>query len=343
MEIKTSHPEIFIIAFLLKDVVCAKAGTAGERKEAKNRPDMREKGRDQQMPNSRGWGGSGVRDDAANAVNAITNPSSIGPTSLGQRVGLEDLASTIENIIVPRLLMSHLSADEQAQHFTINLDASAVETFAELTMRDDPRAASDLVRKMLDRGIPFETILMDLLAPAARILGDKWVADACTFVDVTIGVARMHRILREFNGIPERLWNTSGSGHRCLLMPVPGEQHTFGIRMVEEFLMRDGWEVDNRFPASDKELADMIRSESYDFVGFSLMGETLIKPLIEAISIVRTKSLNRRIRVMVGGIMFDEQPELRDLCGADAYAADAVSAVRLANQWVEPAQQQLGA
>ncbi len=295
------------------------------------------------MPNSRSWSGEEVRDRDSDDINAITNPLNISPTGIGQRVGLEDLASTIENVIVPRLLMSHLAADDLAKHFTINVDATAVESFAELTMRDDPRAASELIRKLLDTGISFETILMDLLAPAARVLGEKWVADACTFVDVTIGVARMHRILREFNGIPERLWNSSGSGHRCLLMPVPGEQHTFGIRMVEEFLMRDGWEVDNRFPASDRELVETVSSAAYDFIGFSLMGETLIKPLIESIRLVRAKSLNRHIRVMVGGVMFTEQPDLRDLCGADAYAADAVTAVRVANQWVEPAQQQLGA
>jgi MerR family transcriptional regulator, light-induced transcriptional regulator len=295
------------------------------------------------MPNSRGWDGSGVVNRDSLQIDAITEALNISPTGIGQRVGLDDLASTIENVIVPRLLMNHLAAEELAKHFTISLDANAVESFAELTIRDDPRAASDLVRRMLDRGIAFETILMDLLAPAARILGEKWVADSVTFVDVTIGVARMHRILREFNGIPERLWNTSGSGHRCLLMPVPGEQHTFGIRMVEEFLMRDGWEVDNRFPASDRELADTVNSASYDFIGFSLMGETLIKPLIESIKVVRTKSLNRHIKVMVGGMMFAEQPELRDLCGADAYAADAVSAVRLANDWVGAAQPRLGA
>jgi MerR family transcriptional regulator, light-induced transcriptional regulator len=295
------------------------------------------------MPNSRGWDGSGVVNRDSLQIDAITEALNISPTGIGQRVGLDNLASTIENVIVPRLLMNHLAAEELAKHFTISLDANAVESFAELTIRDDPRAASDLVRRMLDRGIAFETILMDLLAPAARILGEKWVADSVTFVDVTIGVARMHRILREFNGIPERLWNTSGSGHRCLLMPVPGEQHTFGIRMVEEFLMRDGWEVDNRFPASDRELADTVNSASYDFIGFSLMGETLIKPLIESIKVVRTKSLNRHVKVMVGGMMFAEQPELRDLCGADAYAADAVSAVRLANDWVGAAQPRLGA
>jgi MerR family transcriptional regulator, light-induced transcriptional regulator len=342
MEINALQARNFIIAFPPDDVACARAGTAGERKEAENRPHTRQ-GRDQQMPNSRGWGGSGARYDDGSAINAITNPPSMSPTEFGQRVGLESLASTIENIIVPRLLMSHLATDELARHFTINLDANAVEGFAELTIRDDPRAASDLVRAMLDRGIPFEDILMDLLAPAARVLGERWVADKCTFVDVTIGVARMHRILREFNGIPERLWNSSGAGHRCLLMPVPGEQHTFGIRMVEEFLMRDGWEVDNRFPATDQDLEKTVSHESYDFVGFSLMGETLIKPLIESIKVVRTTSLNPHVRVMVGGVVFVEQPELCDLCGADAYAADAVTAVRLANQWVEPVQQKMGA
>jgi MerR family transcriptional regulator, light-induced transcriptional regulator len=289
------------------------------------------------MPNSRGWGLTDASITGLDRLNALSEPLPLSAPATAKRVGLDDLASTIENIIVPRLLMSHVTAADQAKSFTIELNPSLAETFADLSIRDDPRAASTFVQRMLDDGVPFEHILLDLLAPAARILGDKWVNDLCSFVDVTIGVARMHRILREFNGVPQNLWKNTGLGHRALLMPVPGEQHTFGIRMVEEFLLRDGWEVDNRFPATDKELKETISSSTYDFVGFSLSHETLIKSLVEAINTVRSASLNRQVRVMVGGVIFSEQPALRDMCGADAYAPDAVSAVRQANDWIEPA------
>ena len=171
------------------------------------------------------------------------------------------------------------------------------------------------------------------LAPAARLLGDKWVNDTCSFTDVTIGVSRMHRILRDFRGVPDRFWSKSGVGHRALLLTVPGEQHTLGLRMVEEFLLREGWAVDSRPNISEDEIKELVSSENYDFVGMSLSGELFVDSMISAIMSVKSASKNRHIHVMVGGVIFYEQPYLIAKCGADAYAEDASGAVRQANTW----------
>ena len=283
------------------------------------------------MTNSSGWGASDFAEGGMEQLERLSEPLRYVTPTHSRSLSLEDLAATIENVIVPRLLMNHDTANRNWTSFTI--DGGKVEEFARIAMKEEPDAARQFVQGLLDDGVAFDRILLDLLAPAARLLGDKWVNDTCSFTDVTIGVSRMHRILRDFRGVPDRFWSQSGVGHRALLLTVPGEQHTLGLRMVEEFLLREGWEVDSRPNISEDEMRELVAGENYDFVGMSLSGETFIDSMISAINAVRGASKNRHIYVMVGGVIFYEQPYLVSKSGADAYAEDASGAVRQANTW----------
>jgi MerR family transcriptional regulator, light-induced transcriptional regulator len=246
---------------------------------------------------------------------------------------LQEFASVIENIIVPRLLIHHVHNKPDRVTRAHALGRSAVSEFIELSINEDPELAMEFVRNEIRLGVSFENILLNLLAPAARGLGERWEQDAVSFVEVTLGVARMHRMLREFNGVPSDLWSQVGKGRQILLLPAPGEQHTFGLRLVQEFLMRDGWTVINQ-PVKDlDELTANLRAERFDVVGLSLSGETLLDTLLSCIHVIRTESKNRRVQVIVGGQLFSERPELINICGADAYAADAPSTVRAVNGW----------
>lgn len=257
---------------------------------------------------------------------AVANPS---------ESHLQEFAAVIENIIVPRLLMSHVHNKTGAPPKGPTLKQLALDEFIDLSMKEDPELAIDFVRQRLKSGMSFDSVLLDILAPAARGLGVRWEQDQCSFVEVTLGVARMHRILREFNGVPPNLWSQAGAGRSVLLMPAPGEQHTFGLRLVQEFLMRDGWTVVNRPARTQAELASVLKAEHFDVVGLSLSGETLIDTLMSSISVIREVSKNRRVQVIVGGQLFSERPELINTCGADAYAADAPSTVRVVNGWAD--------
>jgi methanogenic corrinoid protein MtbC1 len=177
------------------------------------------------------------------------------------------------------------------------------------------------------------TVLLGLMAPAARLLGDMWSADLCDFVDVTLGLSRMQQILRRFSMAGVNGSGAVAKGRQALLVPAPGEQHTFGLRVVEEFLLRDGWTVRSNLRATELDVMSLIAEEDYDFVGFTLSGETLIDALASAIGKVRETSGSNRLRVLVGGVIFSEHPELVRQVGADGYAHDAVEAVALANQW----------
>jgi MerR family transcriptional regulator, light-induced transcriptional regulator len=277
-------------------------------------------------------GSDAYRETGLERLKPFTEPLDTIAVEKGQS-RLQDFAAVIENVIVPRLLMNH-SIDIQ----TFPVDnrgtmRSTIPDFIDRTMSDDPDAAVAQVRTMLARGVSLQSILLELLAPAARELGNRWVHDTTSFVEVTLGVARMHRILREFDGVPAHMWSTAGEGSHVLLLPVPGEQHTFGLRLVQEFLLRESWTVSNHPVETVLDIKPVVSGQHFDVVGFSLSGETMIAKLSKSIATARKFSRNRHIKVIVGGQLFAERPELVESCGADAYAADAPEAVRVLNGW----------
>jgi len=213
------------------------------------------------------------------------------------------------------------------------IGSGMVQVFVDKLMRGESRDAMRHIEALLERGVAMDNILMDLLGPAAESWVEMWTEDSCNFVDVTLGMTRIQHVFRQLRvPVGESEIFTNGEG-RALLVPTPGEQHVFGLRVVEEFLLRDGWDVDCRLQATLNDLLYIVRDEAYDFIGFSLGGERLLEPLASAIRLVRLKSRNCAIRIMVGGVYFTGQPEAGLEIDADAVTLDARVAVVKANEW----------
>jgi methanogenic corrinoid protein MtbC1 len=170
--------------------------------------------------------------------------------------------------------------------------------------------------------------MLDLFGPAARYLGEMWCSDDASFLDVTLGMSRLQRLMRQF-----RLAETGPEQGTALLLPVPGEQHVFGVRMVEELLLRDGWRVRSLQAAREHQAGQIVADEAYDFVGFSMSGDRLLPALRQAIREVRAQSRNPAVRIMVGGVAFSGQDRTSPPADWDALASDAHEAVALARRW----------
>jgi MerR family transcriptional regulator, light-induced transcriptional regulator len=279
------------------------------------------------------WAQSEGQDSALELIKPFTEPLA-AVVAKPTESHLQQFAAVIENIIVPRLLMSHVNSNALISE-KVSLRNAEVSDFISLTMRDDPDAAIDYVRHLMHQGVAFQDVLLELMAPAARVLGERWEDDKASFVEVALGVSRMHRILREFDGVPSHLWSNAGQGRHALLLPAPGEMHSFGLRLVQEFLLRESWTVTNR-PVSDiDELGKMVARDHYDIVGLSLSGETMVDAFLSSIRIVRYKSKNPHVKIIVGGHLFVERPDLIESCGADSYAHDAPATVKIVNAWAQ--------
>lgn len=261
---------------------------------------------------------------------------------------LNDIASTIETAIIPRLMLLHGTGADQAagngadmndlspQASTRARAANKVESFIELTLHEDNALAFNYLESLMTEGMPVESLLVDVLAPAARTLGDMWEADLISFMDVTLGLSRIQQLLRQIRQTTQGRIPLEAVKGRALLVPAPGEQHTFGLRVVEEFLLRDGWDVRSDLGADEDEIIRLVSEDDYIFVGLSLSGHRLLPELRSTIRNIRANSRNRNIQVMVGGVFFAEHPEaVRDVA-ADAMIIDPLQAVEKANDWYQP-------
>ena len=108
---------------------------------------------------------------------------------------------------------------------------------------------------------------------------------------------------------------------------MPGEQHTFGMSIVEEFFRRDGWDVHCESDISRGLLLGRIRDEWFDVVGLSASGDASIALLAPLIKSIRDVALNRHIRVIVGGCQFLAEPANALALGADMVACNGREAV----------------
>ncbi len=272
---------------------------------------------------------------AAEGSAAVPGPHA--PSDADRR--LARLAQAIEHEIIPRLMMAHRGAPTCP---TVALDGPAlgahdVEEFARLVLESDEDAAQACVETLLARGVAVEAVFHDLLAPTARHLGELWNQDLCDFTEVTLGLGRLQRVLRETSA---QLAQPAAAGaareldRRILLLPSPGEQHTFGLVMAAEFFRRAGWDVAGGPWENGEDAATLVGSEWYDVVGFSLGHDGHVDRLAECIAAVRQASRNGHVVIMVGGPLLGQQPEIVQRVGADLYAADGRHAPAMAERIV---------
>ncbi|WP_421694588.1 cobalamin B12-binding domain-containing protein [Aestuariivirga sp.] len=207
---------------------------------------------------------------------------------------------------------------------------SLVDAFTSHILNGQEADAAALMDELLAGGLSAETVMMDLLAPSARLMGEHWCEDRRDFVEVTAGLARLQQHVRQF-----RLPPVSGAGLKgqALLFPVPGEQHSFGVRLVEEHLLRAGWKVNATLRSREDDIRNLVSADYYDFVGISLTSDRLLPALRSAIRCVRTYSRNREVRIAVGGVLFTGHTAATLGLDVDAVVHDAREAVVQAENW----------
>lgn len=262
-----------------------------------------------------------------------------GPPTADSWNQVPGLNRTIEGEIIPRLMMlfdNHVSgaaalADyDEEDSVSMDLDG-----FVQLVLRNDADVVCRHLEQLREEGRSLPSLYLHLLAPAARRLGELWEEDECTFTSVTLGISRMHQVLLRFS--PFFCANSAedaDGAHSALIVPAPGEQHTFGLLMLVEFFRREGWKVWSGAPRNSDELYALIETERFDIVGCSVATERRLDVLPDVIRRIRERSKNKDVKVIVGGRLFSEQPGLAKSVGADATAVDGVDAVRRAEELV---------
>ena len=262
------------------------------------------------------------------------------PAALAQPSQIELLLKTVETELIPRLFVNHMMDVPVTSPLVENYaheprsgpwsTPGNIRAFAELCIGNEPAQLDQHVTDLLARGVTLESIFLHLLTPAARFLGDQWLSDKLSFVDVHLGLCRLHQLICECEAIGYRSENMPLLDTSILLSTAPGEDHMFGVTMVADFFRRYGWRVSNLCGLEPGFLVARMASTNYSAVGFSLHNERNFDALKKMIKKVRSVAINPDIVVMVGGDYFIRDPSQVSKVGADIFAVDGHQAVLLA-------------
>jgi methanogenic corrinoid protein MtbC1 len=242
------------------------------------------------------------------------------------------IADLIENSVVPRVVEAHRD-DEVHVEARDRWHDEAI-TFAALAIDADAEELLARLDGMLAGGTEIESILIDILAPAARRLGIMWEQDDCDFVDVTMGLWRLQEVVRELSARVPARQRKPDEGYRAVFSAMPGEQHNFGTVIVEDIFRRAGWSTELLLDGQQGALLNAVATERFDLVGLTVSLDVHTERLPSLILAIRSVSRNPRLCILLGGPALIADPQIALRVGADGTAADAQQAVALADQLV---------
>lgn len=277
-------------------------------------------------------------------VRSIARVGSIAP-SLRSIVGMrqpaaattdQDFATLVEQEIIPRLVLAH--GDEPAPRrpaMAIHpITAEEVAEFAPMALDHDACVLLDYIEGFLDRGVPVDTIFVDLLAPAARHLGTMWEDDTADFVAVTMALWRLQETVRELSArVP--VHGPAAPPRHVLCSVLPGEQHSFGTVLIEDMFRRAGWQSELVTECDTSKLLGLVARAEYDLICLTATSACESSSVASVVNGLRSVSRNPRICIMIGGNAFLGNAARARAAGADGSADTATEALALAAQLVD--------
>lgn len=269
-----------------------------------------------------------------------------GVTGLGE----QQFMTMLTKEVIPRLV---LLEEETAQFGSppVNSLQAAALALSDLSVEKDLSHCQNAIAALIREGHSVEQILLEVVQPAARLLGQRWNEDSCNFADVTLG---MWNIQQVFTDLAVTMRHTRSGGGiapdqlapSVLFCTLPNCHHRLGVQMVSAFFLRAGWNTQLVQGRSETELLHQIAGFAPDLLGLSVSSEADI--LGAADFIRRVRGLPSPIGsgnggpngpltlgIMLGGPATKVFPELAREAGADLLAGDAPEALAAAEAFIK--------
>lgn len=181
-----------------------------------------------------------------------------------------------------------------------------------------------LLTGMAERRLTPETIAFRYVPEAARRLGEQWLADEISFVDVTVGTERLHDLVRE---VDEAMEGSQGIlGPSALILVAEAEQHTLGAFVLALQLRAAGFSAVVRVAPVASELTMLLSANRFDLALVSLGCSAALE---SGVGLVRTLRLMSRgeMCIFVGGSIPVSDEKLLAETGADRALRDVSALV----------------
>jgi corrinoid protein of di/trimethylamine methyltransferase len=200
------------------------------------------------------------------------------------------------------------------------------------TLVGNAPAVKDLTNEGLGMGMDPETLLYDALIPSLEEVGARFERGDFFVPEMLIAARAMQGALDILRPL---LAETGAKPIGTFVMgTVKGDVHDIGKNLVNIMLEGAGFTVhDLGVNVAPEKFVEQVQEHEPDIVGFSAFLTTTMPMFKANINALEKSGLRDKVIVMVGGAPVTQ--EYADAVGADGYAADASTAVRLAKALIE--------
>lgn len=192
--------------------------------------------------------------------------------------------------------------------------------------------ALSLARELLDGGVDPLKVL-ESCREAMTIVGQRF--EECTYYlpELMLAGEMLQAISQMAKPRMTKELEVRRRG-RVVIGTVQGDIHDIGKNIVTMLLDVHGFEVhDLGVDVPPQKFIDAIKAVQPEILGLSALLTVAFEPMKRTIQAITEAGLRDSLKIMIGGAPIDER--IRQYSGADAYGADAMTAVELSKGWTE--------
>ncbi len=171
----------------------------------------------------------------------------------------------------------------------------------------------------------------EVIRPTMYKIGNLWEEGEISTAEEHLASSIVSRIISSLYSKFISLEHDKG---KAVISAIANEYHEIGSRIVADSLEMAGWDVEHLgadTPTAD--LIDFINKESPFLIGLSAALPFNVDNLIKTIKIIKSRNDLKDIKILVGGKIFNDNPELWKKTGADDWAKNGKEAAEIAELW----------
>jgi len=200
---------------------------------------------------------------------------------------------------------------------------------ADAIIKGDNTVSKEIAEKLVADGVKATEILNEGLVPGMNVVGTKFKANEMYIPEVLIAARAMHAAM----DIIKPLLVEAGAEMKgtVIVGTVQGDLHDIGKNLVCMMLEGGGFSVvDAGVDIPADQFVAKAKESGAKVLGLSALLTTTMPGMKEVIDAMKADPDTADVKVIVGGAPLTQ--EYADSIGAAGYAADASSAVDLANE-----------
>jgi len=197
----------------------------------------------------------------------------------------------------------------------------------------DRDQAQALAKEAVEKKMDLIEVIEKGYVPGIQIVGEMWEKGEYFLPELITSAECMKAAMGVLQPELEKAQISTKSKAKVVIGTVEGDIHDIGKNLVSSMLSANGFEVfDLGADVKLERFVEMAVEKDADFICLSALLTTTMLGQKRVVEILKEKSLEGRIKVMVGGAPVNQK--WADDIGADGYAENAMAAVKIAQRLI---------